>query len=355
MMMLYILTGLLLLMTLLPIFRFEVWWIRGWDFPRLQLAIVGLVIFMAQILFLDLSSSVNLVMTGVVIVCLAYQSWWILPYTRIYPKEVVAAPHHRSEDTIRIIAANVLTTNRNANALLDLVYQYKPDILVTVETDKWWQKRLDILENDYPYTQKYPLNNFYGMHVYSTLKLKNAETAFLVEEDKPSIHATVILPSGKTVRIHFLHPAPPSPTENEKSSERDAELVIVAKSVAEEEGAVIVTGDLNDVAWSDTTRLFRKISGLLDPRVGRGMYNTFHAGYWFLRWPLDHIFHSKHLTFSSLKVLPHIGSDHFPILVELVYHEADEQEGIKADADDHEWAEEKAASENVEKEDVPQE
>lgn len=79
----------------------------------------------------------------------------------------------------------------------------------------------------------------------------------------------------------------------------------------------LVIGDFNDVAWSRTTRLFQKVSRLLDPRKGRGFFSTFQADFWFMRFPLDHIFCSKHFSLVELKKLSACGSDHFPIVAEL--------------------------------------
>jgi hypothetical protein len=117
-----------------------------------------------------------------------------------------------------------------------------------------------------------------------------------------------------------------------------------------------VTGDLNDVAWSETTRLFRKISGLLDPRVGRGMFNTFHADYWFMRWPLDHLFHSDHFTLSRICRLRGFGSDHFALFTELVFESGRDvqQNGLDANEEDLDWARDKADEHGVSKNDVPQ-
>lgn len=346
--------ALIVIATLLPLSRRTIWWIRDFDFPRLQLSVAALAILVVQLLFLDLSEVASHALITVTVACLLYQAWWIIPYTMIFPNEVKASVGGQTEDRIRIMTANVLTTNRNADGLVALIREYRPDVFVTLETDLWWQQRLDALEDDYPFSMKCPLDNLYGMHVYSRLPLQDGATQFLVEDDIPSMHAMVVLPSKQKVRMHFLHPAPPSPTEHDESTERDAELLVVAKSVAGLDTPVIVTGDLNDVAWSTTTRLFRKISGLLDPRIGRCMLNTFHADHWFLRWPLDHIFHSQHFTLSFIRRLPSFGSDHFPVLVELTYDRARgaEQQGLVPDADDEALAEEKIAAEPVSEADV---
>jgi endonuclease/exonuclease/phosphatase (EEP) superfamily protein YafD len=325
------------------------------DFPRLQLAVSAAVLLTADFVFLDTQLFTSWAIIVPLIVCLLWQLWWILPYTLLWPLEVKSALDDTPNKQLSILTSNVLTPNHNADALIELVNKHQPDVLVTLESDQWWEDKLSVLEVDMPYSIKCPLDNLYGMHVFSRLPLEDQEISYLVEKNVPSMHASLVLRTGDKVRMHFVHPAPPSPTENTESAERDAELIIVAKSVAETDQPVIVTGDLNDVAWSATTRLFRKMSGLLDPRVGRGMYNTFNVGYPLFRWPLDHLFHSEHFTLLSIERLPSIGSDHFALFTRLKFSpvHGHEQQGINPDDDDREWAKEIAEKQGVNKNDVP--
>ncbi|UTF58643.1 endonuclease/exonuclease/phosphatase family protein [Gilvimarinus sp. DA14] len=350
-----VLTLVLLLATLIPLLKLPYWPIRVLDFPRLQIACLWAGLIAVELFTLPLSSGSTWLLLTLAAAGLARQLWWIIPYTRLASTEVRLAGEQDKHPTIKLLTANVLTPNRQAEKLLEQIREHRPDIVVTLESDLWWQQQLDSLEPDYPYTVKCPLDNLYGMHVYSRLPLHDARLEYLVEEDKPSVHAQVELADGHRVRCHFLHPAPPSPTENSESSERDAELLVVARKLRGYQGPVIVTGDLNDVAWSITTRAFRTVSGLLDPRIGRGMFNTFHANYKLLRWPLDHIFHSDHFSLVRMFRLKPFGSDHFALFTELALTPSarEQQDAPSADQEELELARDKLKSESVSPADVP--
>jgi endonuclease/exonuclease/phosphatase (EEP) superfamily protein YafD len=218
---------------------------------------------------------------------------------------------------VSLLVSNVLMSNRHVERFIALVQAADPDIILVLEPDPWWEEQLRVLEQVYMHTVKKPLTNRYGMLLYSKLRLLNPEIKFLIKKELPSIHTEVQLPSGQQIWLHCLHPEPPSPTEAATATKRDAELLIVGTEVQNHTQPVIVAGDLNDVAWSYTTTLFQKASGLLDPRIGRGMFNTFHANIPLMRWPLDHIFHSDHFLLVSIKRLPAFGSDHFPVYIQL--------------------------------------
>ncbi len=295
------------------------WWFRGADFPRLQILAVGLLTLLGLLLIKSEWTLFRELLLVGLIAAVAYQLKMVLPYTPIWKKQVkhVAKQQLNESQQISLLVANVLTPNNRYELLLQHIYQLQPDIVLTLESDELWQKALQPIEQEYSYKVAVPLNNLYGMHLYSRLPLLESEIKFILSDEIPSIHACLELRSGVQVQLYCLHPKPPSPTEAKDSTLRDAELLIVGDQIKDLDESCIVMGDLNDVAWSRTTRLFQRISGLLDPRVGRYFMNTFHADYPLLRWSLDHIFHSTDFGLLEMKRLSHIGSDHFPIYVVL--------------------------------------
>ncbi|MCA1764290.1 MAG: endonuclease/exonuclease/phosphatase family protein, partial [Flavobacteriales bacterium] len=215
--------------------------------------------------------------------------------------------------------------------------------LLMVETDKWWKdKSLDGFGEKYPHQILENRENTYGMLLFSKFPLHEVKVRHLIKDEVPSMSMEVELADGRRMKLYCIHPEPPIPSENPRSTDRDAEILLVGKEAKNEEIPVIVAGDLNDVAWSYTSILFQKISGLLDPRRGRGFFSSFHAKYPLLRWPLDHIFCSGHFKVHKMKRLPGIGSDHFPIYIELqISRVEDDSEELDVDREDKETANEK--------------
>ena len=305
--------------TALPLLRANAWWIRVFDFPRLQITVISAAALAVLLCSFDRSSAWQVAFAAALALCLAYQSYMMFPYTVLARRQVEQARKSGAGGTIALLFANVLMTNRDSQRLLAIVRSQDPDLLLAVETDAWWQRELDVLARTHPHCVRQPQDNTYGMLLYSRLELVEPQVKFLVQGDVPSIHARVKLRCGTLIELRCVHPRPPAPDEAKESTPRDVELIVVGRELKHKRAPAIVLGDLNDVAWSRTNYQFQELSGLLDPRIGRGFYHTFHARYPFLRYPLDHCFHTKHFRLVSFRRLSAFGSDHFPVGIKLSY------------------------------------
>lgn len=296
--------------TILPFSDSNIWWIRAMDFPRLQIAILAGVVMLAG---LFLSGPTRVFIPVLMLAALCYQLVRIYPYTILATPELQLAPE--GTDQVRVLSANVLMDNDRHDLVLDRIRQFDPDILLLMETDQTWLDAMEPALAEYDTVIRHPQDNYYGMIFATRLPASDARIIYLTEDDTPSLIAQLTSAEGRAFRFVGLHPRPPVPGED--TEKRDRQIYYAAKFAASTDMPLVVTGDFNDVAWSDTSRSFKHVGQYLDPRIGRGMYSSFDATRWWLRFPIDQLYVTENVAVTSLQRLDPIGSDHFPMAATL--------------------------------------
>ncbi len=311
--------ALALLLTLVSVVPSDEWWVQALGFPRLQTLVVLTVLLLGWLalgwpahrrvrrgLLLGLGAGMGV------------QAFFLWPYLPFAPKDVPGAPATATA-RISILVMNVLIKNRQGERLRQLVKSVQPDVLLTLEPDAWWAQALRPLQPDYPYRVELPRDDAYGMILYSRLPLADTQVQNLLQRGVPSIRTRLRLPDGRQVTFFGIHPTPPIPDDAYPDGVglRGKALQQVTDAVRQNERPTIVAGDFNDVSWSSTIHQLTREGELHDVSLGRGLYNTFSARSTLMRWPLDHFFVSEPFQVVELKRLPDVGSDHFPLYIEL--------------------------------------
>lgn len=304
-----ILSSVLIFLNLLPFVKNQHWVFRVPEFIKIQLLILQVIASIGLFIFTDKNNWFWFILIFQ-ITLIVYNTYLLARFTKFYKPENI---HVSDSVNFKVISANIYQFNTQFKKFKDFIRREKPDFFVTIESDKKWELEMRSLENDYPYSEKITLENTYGMHLYAKTPFQEINTHYFVANDIPSIEAHFKTKNGEDFVVFCVHPPPPSPTEEETSKERDGDLMCIAKRVKEVSKPTIVVGDFNTVSWSRIAELFRKNSGLIDGRNGRGILASYHAKYWFFRAPLDLVFHSTTIIIKELRILGYIGSDHFPI------------------------------------------
>jgi len=304
-------SAILIILSVLPFSQSQHWVFRVAEFIKLQLLVFQIPVLALGFYLVSENPWIWWVQLAQAILII-YHVYILVRYTKFWRREKYDKGKDAS-DSIKVISCNVLQFNTAYNRFIDLINKEQPQIFLTMESDGGWEKALRVLEADYPNFEKVTLDNTYGMHFYTKLKVNKSQVHYFVAEDIPSMEIELETADGHRFIFFAVHPPPPSPTEEENSKERDGDLLSVAKRVGQYKMPVVVTGDFNNVAWAKSSLLFKKTSKLIDARIGRGILSTFHANYWFFRVPLDLLFHSPSVFIDKLFIYPSVGSDHFPM------------------------------------------
>lgn len=293
-------------MTFLPMWNTNIWWIRVLDFPRLQIAVAGISVLFAA---LFLSGANRTIVTVLMLAACGYQLWRIFPYTSFDAVEMELAAS--APDEIKILSSNVLMENTRHDLLLDLIEKFDPDIVLLMETGRTWIDAVEPALARYSTVLREPRDDHYGMVFATRLAVDEARIVRLTPSDTPSVFAQLAGPDGTTFRFVGLHPRPPTPGVS--TQQRDAQIYYAAGFAAKSGVPLIATGDFNDVAWSDTSQSFKHVGRYLDPRIGRGFFATFDADRPWLRFPIDQFYVTPDVAVVSIERRGYIGSDHFPM------------------------------------------
>jgi endonuclease/exonuclease/phosphatase (EEP) superfamily protein YafD len=184
-------SSLLFLTTLIPLIRNDFWIFRVFEYPRLQKLFINVLLIPAAIYFTDLSLWLNLAVLAGLVVNLCYLLSLILPFTFFAKKQLLKSRLLANENNINLLIANVYQENRRAADYHRLITSCKPDVVLMVETNQWWQREMDSIKALYPYFLAAPLENTYGMLLYSRLQLFDGSINYLVEKDIPSIEVNI--------------------------------------------------------------------------------------------------------------------------------------------------------------------
>lgn len=308
---------LLVLGSFLPLIETDAWLVRYWDFLRVQIGFLLIVLLAIHLIASDRDGP-RIVAAVLVLAALAAHAFKLLPFTSVAPPVARVVEECTPGNDLRILSFNVQRSNEVAEALMRLVAESDPDLVLLMETDQNTDAALGPLEEDFPFIVRHVPEDVrhYGMHLLSRQPLVAPQVVFGFGPDTPAIVTGVRLDSGEVVRFQGLHPRPPV-LFDQGTTRRDATLYRAALDAASSGRPSILAGDFNAVPWETTTMRTMRLGGLLEPRIGRGLFVTYGVESLWKGWPLDYIAYQDSFGLLGYRLLPNIGSDHRPVLAHL--------------------------------------
>jgi endonuclease/exonuclease/phosphatase (EEP) superfamily protein YafD len=236
----------------------------------------------------------------------------VLNLSAIIPLYFNNQPSVMNDQKLRVVSFNMFARNKNFVRILDFIQNSNADVVLIQEATIPSLKQFENLRSMYPQLKYQPNRNNHGLVVLSHYPIKKLEAGnFKV----PYLLARIKV-NNNTVTIANTHLF--TPTSSWRFQNRNAELNDLGTIVSSAKGSVIVAGDLNMSVWSPYYAQFKRKTHLKDARSGFGVIPTWPTFVPPVMIPIDHFLVSSNVKVVDLHTGPDIGSDHLPLVLDVV-------------------------------------
>ena len=220
--------------------------------------------------------------------------------------------------SMRVMSFNLLSTNKSYAEVLGYIEAVDPDLVLLHEASRPWEAAVESLGPGYEVIRPRSDDLIFGTLVL----VRGAETdsvSYGFAETQPRAVEIAFRPEGWPVRARVLSTHPLAPTGGARARLRDEQLGFAAEWAARQgDGPFAVVGDFNATPWSWPFRKMMSQARLQNSQIGFGLQPSYpSASSPLLRVPIDHLLHSDALVVGDRRLGPAMGSDHFPLIVDL--------------------------------------
>ncbi len=217
-----------------------------------------------------------------------------------------------------VLYANVEGQNKEYGKLKTLIVSHTPEIVALNELTAEWADALNLAQT-YPYHIEIKREDNYGIGLYSQYPFEGSPLLTVGEsgEKMQPLISTVIRFPEKAISLSVVHASPPlyyGAFYRNKLLLRRLSTVLRHQEMPQ-----ILVGDLNATPFSDSYRAFFEWNDFKDAAWGFGYSSTWNAKNPFFRLKIDHFLYNNNLGVETYRVLPEIGSDHYPLFVKFQY------------------------------------
>jgi len=266
--------------------------------------------------------------TAFLLISFAEANWWcaagallaaVINASRIVPYYAAKLPVGDptiSEQRLRLVLVNVYQFNRSHGRFMSFLNRHQPDVVVVQELTEDWARALEGITQHYPFFEVLPRPEGSGIALYSRFRFERWAPPLLEEHERPSILVQLDVGNPK-VTLLAIHPR--APIRRGHFELRNKLLASAGVCLNSLLGPKICVGDLNTSVFSAYYQDFLRQTELKDVRKGFGLlpsWPTYMVFAW-LMIPIDHCLVSRDIGVRNVQTGERIGSDHFPLIVEL--------------------------------------